>query len=348
VVRYQDVTGDEAFARDTGLELLVETARLWRSLGHHDGHGRFRIDGVTGPDEYSALADNNVYTNLMAQRNLHAAADAVEAHPHPARALGVDDEESASWRDAAEAVFVPYDESLGVHQQSEGFTEHEPWDFEATSEEEYPLLLHFPYFELYRRQVVKQADLVLALFLRGDAFSAEHKARDFAYYEALTVRDSSLSACTQAVVAAEVGQLELAYEYLGEAALMDLEDLEHNTRDGVHIASLAGAWLVVVAGFGGLRDHDGQLSFAPRLPSSLSRLEFRLGYRGRRLTVEVGHESASYALRAGEPLEIRHHGEPASVGTDGPIRLRIPPAPDRKRPAQPPGRPPRNRLRRPG
>jgi len=347
VVRYQDVTGDEAFARDTGLELLVETARLWRSLGHHDGHGRFRIDGVTGPDEYSALADNNVYTNLMAQRNLHAAADAVEAHPHRARALRVDDEESASWRDAAEAVVVPYDESLGVHQQSEGFTEHEPWDFEATSEEEYPLLLHFPYFELYRRQVVKQADLVLALFLRGDAFSAEHKARDFAYYEALTVRDSSLSACTQAVVAAEVGQLELAYEYLGEAALMDLEDLEHNTRDGVHIASLAGAWLAVVAGFGGLRDHDGQLSFAPRLPSSLSRLEFRLGYRGRRLTVEVDHESASYALRAGEPLEIRHHGEPASVGTDGPIRLRIPPAPDRKRPAQPPGRPPRNRLRRP-
>ena len=158
-----------------------------------------------------------------------------------------------------------------MHPQAEGFTEHQPWDFAHTAPEQYPLLLHFPYFDLYRKQVVKQADLVLALHLRGDAFSDEEKARDFAYYEPLTVRDSSLSACTQAVIAAEVGHLELAYDYFGEAALIDLDNLEHNTRDGLHIASLAGAWIVAVAGFGGMRDHDGTLTFAPRLPERLSR-----------------------------------------------------------------------------
>ena len=275
VSRYQAATEDDAFEREAGLELLVETARLWRSLGHHDREGRFRIDGVTGPDEYSAIADNNVYTNLMAQHNLSLAADAVERHPDRAGELGVDAEEAAAWRDAATAISVPYNDKLGVHPQAEAFTDHQAWDFERTEPEQYPLLLHFPYFDLYRKQVVKQADLVLALHLRGDAFSDEEKARDFAYYEALTVRDSSLSACTQAVIAAEVGHLELAYDYFGEAALMDLDDLEHNTRDGLHIASLAGAWIAAVAGFGGMRDHDGSLSFAPRLPERLTRLDIR-------------------------------------------------------------------------
>ena len=168
-------------------------------------------------------------------------------------------------------MIVPWDDALGVHPQSEGFTDHRALGLRrAPTPSQYPLLLHFPYFDLYRKQVVKQADLVLALHARGDAFTAEEKARDFAYYEALTVRDSSLSACTQAVIAAEVGHLELAYDYFGEAALMDLHDLEHNTVDGVHIASLAGAWIAAVAGFGGMRDHDGKLTFAPRLPPGWS------------------------------------------------------------------------------
>ena len=242
VARYCAATDDDAFDREVGLELLVETARLWRSLGHHDQKGRFRIDGVTGPDEYSAIADNNVYTNLLAQRNLRVAADAVARHPRKAAELGADLEEAASWRDAAHDMVIPWDEALGVHPQSEGFTSHQVWDFEGTSPDQYPLLLHFPYFDLYRKQVVKQADLVLALHVCGDFFTKEQMARDFEYYETLTVRDSSLSASTQAVVAAEVGHLELAYDYFAEAALLDLHDLHQNTREGLHLASLAGAW----------------------------------------------------------------------------------------------------------
>jgi alpha,alpha-trehalose phosphorylase len=343
VIRYQTTNNDEAFERDIGTELLVETARLWRSLGHHDAAGRFRIDGVTGPDEYSAIADNNVYTNLMAQQNLRAAADAVERHPDVAMRLGVDGEEAASWRDAAQTIVIPYDSERGIHPQAEGFLEHDRWDFEGTSPDQYPLLLHFPYFDLYRKQVVKQADLVLAMQRRSDAFTDEQKARNFAWYEGLTVRDSSLSANTQCVLAAEVGHLELAYDYLAEAALMDLDDLEHNTRDGLHIASLAGAVIGVLAGLGGLRGRDEVLAFAPRLPEALNRVAFRVSFCDRRLLVDVRHEQARYTLVEGDPLEITHHGEPVSLRSARPVTRPIPPAPKREAPRQPPGREPARR-----
>jgi alpha,alpha-trehalose phosphorylase len=343
VIRYQLACVDDRFEGTIGTDLLVETARLWRSLGHHDAAGRFRIDGVTGPDEYSAIADNNVYTNLMAERNLREAANIVERHPKRAAELGVDEEEAASWRDAAQAMMVPYDRELGVHPQAESFTQHAPWDFENTAEDQYPLFLHFPYFELYRKQVVKQADLVLALHLRGDAFSDEEKARDFAYYEALTVRDSSLSAATQAVIAAEVGHLELAYDYLSEAALIDLNDLQHNTRDGLHIASLAGTWIAMACGFGGLRDHDATLSFSPRLPQALTRLSFRVCYRDRKLLIDVVPPRTTYSLADGPPLEIRHHGSKQTLKPGEPLALPNPPPPAHETPSQPRGRAPARR-----
>ncbi|GJF32354.1 glycosyl hydrolase [Kitasatospora sp. NE20-6] len=344
VVRYVQATGDQDFERSYGLELLVETARMWRSLGHHDAVGRFRIEGVTGPDEYSAVADNNVYTNLMAQTNLRAAAEAATRHPLEASALGVDTEEAAAWRDAASAMFVPYDENLGVHPQADGFTDHQLWDFDSTPGENYPLLLHYPYFDLYRKQVVKQADLVLAMQVRGDAFTAEQKARNFAYYERLTVRDSSLSACTQAVIAAEVGQLDLAYDYTAEAALMDLHDLGGNTRDGLHMASLAGACIALVAGFGGLRDRGGRLSFRPRLPSGLRRLSFALTVRDSLLRVEITHATTSYTLKRGSSLQVLHDGEVLDVEAGAPVRrpTTVAEVPS-ERCVQPPGREPARR-----
>ena len=345
-LRYIGATGDEKFAEQAGLELLVATARMWRSLGHHVPGQGFRIDGVTGPDEYSALADNNVYTNLMAQRNLLAAADYAARFKERAATLQVDQEESESWRQAAKEMMVPFDADLGVHCQAENFTRHARWDFEATTPDSYPLLLHFPYFELYRKQVIKQADLVLALLLRGDAFTPEQKARDFAYYDSLTVRDSSLSACIQAVMAAKVGHLDLAYDYLGEAALVDLDDLAHNTRDGLHIASLAGTWLALVIGFGGMRDHgvDGDdrrgLTFAPRLPAAISRLAFRLVYRERRLRVTITSDKATYELVRGDPFQLEHHDERFTLQPGRPETRPIEPIEAGPAPPQPPGREP--------
>ncbi|WKE73357.1 glycoside hydrolase family 65 protein [Streptomyces sp. WP-1] len=339
VVRYVEATGDTAFEREAGVELLVETARLWRSLGHHDAHGVFHLDGVTGPDEYSAVADDNTYTNLMASQNLLAAADIVERHPREAARLGVDEEESAAWRDAAAAMHVPYNAELRVHEQHSGFTRYQRWDFDGTRSDQYPLLLHFPYFDLYRKQVVKQADLVLALYTCdswfAERYDEEQIARNFAYYEPLTVRDSSLSACCQAVVAARTGHLDLAYDYTAEAALMDLHDLEHNTRDGLHIASLAGTWMALVAGFGGMRRDGERLRFAPRLPERLSRLAFHVQFRGRRLRVEIDADKTTYELLDGPPLELRHHGDAITVTTSEPAVRAVPPTIRRPLPQQP-------------
>ncbi len=345
VMRYVDATQDTQFEKECGLPLLVETARLWRSLGQHDSAGKFRIEGVTGPDEYSAVKDNNLYTNLLAQQNLAGAADLAAKLPDEARELGVTSEETASWRDAAMNMYIPYDERLGVHPQHDGFTNYARWDFAGTPQNHYPLLLHYPYFQLYRKQVVKQADVVLAMQFRGDAFTAEQKARNFAYYEALTVRDSSLSPCTQAVLAAEVGHLDLAYDYLAEAAFMDLQDREHNTKDGLHIASLAGAWTALVGGFGGMRSDGDSLSFSPRLPPGIVGLSFRLRYRGRVLHVNARSGKTDYSLISGDPLPITHHGELVTLGKET-ITLGNPAIEPLTCPAQPAGREPLSRRAR--
>jgi len=345
VLRYVTATGDRAFERAIGAELLIETARLWASLGHFDRGGEFRIDGVTGPDEYSAVMDNNLYTNLMAQRNLTAAAYAATHHKSVARRLKVSRKEIEKWRRAAARVYVPYDPELKVHKQASQFTDHERWDFERTKPEQYPLFLHFPYFDLYRKQVVKQADLVLAMHLRGDAFTAEEKARNFAYYEELTVRDSSLSSCTQSVMAAEVGHLQLAHDYLAEAARMDLEDLEHNVRDGVHMGSLAGAWLAAVHGLGGMRHHADLLAFNPRLPPNIKKLTFRVNFLDRLVRVEVGRERVTYTLLRGRQLSFDHHGERLVLKPRVPAIRAIPEIEEGPEPRQPAGRKPARRGR---
>jgi alpha,alpha-trehalose phosphorylase len=346
--RYTAITGDESVEIEGGVELLAETARLWMSLGSYGRDNRWHIAGVTGPDEYTALVDDNTFTNLAAAQNLWLAADAAERHPDIASQLGVTPDDIAKWRAAADAAYLPYTESLRVHEQCAGFTTLPEWDFEARKDI-YPLLLSVPYFELYRRQVIKQADLEFAMYTFGHHFSDEDKARNVDYYEARTVRDSSLSASVQAVVCAEVGHLELAHEYAYEAALIDLRDIHNNTRDGLHIASLAGAWIALVAGFGGLRDTDRKLSFDPHLPRDISRLCFNLRWHGSRLKVTVGRDEATYALRDGDgdghaaSITFRHGASGQDVtlrsgeSITRPITARPPLLP---RPKQPPGREP--------
>jgi alpha,alpha-trehalose phosphorylase len=241
---------------------------------------------------------------------------------------------------------IPYDSELGVHQQAEGFTRHQAWDFASTKKSQYPLMRHFHYFDLYRKQVVKQADLVLAMHRHPQAFTAEQKAANFAYYERLTVRDSSLSAITQSVIAAEVGQLELAHDYLAETALIDLADTEHDVRDGLHLASLAGAWTAAVAGLGGLRGQDGTLTFAPRLPAAIPRLAFTISTRGQPLHTEITAAAATYTLAAGLPIQIRHHGQPVTLQAGQPLTLPIHAFCRVTRLAQPRGREPARRAAR--
>ena len=339
--RYRVVTGDESLEQECGLAVLVETARMWLSLGHHDRHGAWRIDGVTGPDEYTGIVRDNVFTNMMAAANLRIAADACTRNLDAAAELGVDTEETAAWRDAGDAVHIPYDEELGVHPQCDGFTTLREWDFSENTK--YPLLLHEPYVRLYPAQVIKQADLVLAMQWQSHAFTPEQKARNVDYYERRTTRDSSLSACTQAVMCAEVGHLELAHDYAYEAALIDLRNLHRNTGDGLHLASLAGSWTALVGGFGGLRDDEGLLALDPRLPPGISRLRFRLRWKDFRVTVEVDHEEVTYSLRDGPhgALTIHHAGKPLEITTHSPTTVAVKPLePLLPPPQQPVGREP--------
>ncbi len=351
VTRYTGVTGDTSVEVEGGVELLVETARLWMSLGNVGQDGHWHVAGVTGPDEYTALVDDNIFTNLAAAQNLLGAADASERHLNLTAQLGVDTDEIASWRAAADAVCVPYDEKLQVHEQNRGFTTLPEWDFEA-NRDKYPLLLHVPYFELYRRQVIKQADLELAMCTFGDYFSDSEKARNVDYYEARTVRDSSLSANVQAVICAEVGHLELAHAYAYEAALIDLHDIHHNTRDGLHIASLAGAWVALVFGFGGLRIVDGALRFNPQLPAAITGLCFNVRCHGSKLKVSIASGEVTYAVRAGTDgtdksgaVMFHHADEALSLRAGEAVSRAISPVePLLPRPKQPLGREP---IRRP-
>jgi len=317
--RYVALTGDVEFLCDGLAEIAVETARMWVGLGFYSERkgGRFCINGVTGPDEYNTVVNNNGYTNLMARENLRIAVRVVEmvqerapeAFAKLVEQTRLDPAELEGWKRAAEHMYVPYDEKAGVHLQDDGFLDREIWDVERLPAEGYPLLLHYHPLVIYRHQLIKQADLVLAAFLLPEAFTMEEKRRIFDYYDPLTTGDSSLSGCIQSIVAEELDYCDQAYRYFADALVMDLGDIGGNVRDGLHVAALAGTWMAVVHGFAGLREQRGELHFRPRLPDGWDRLRFRLGVRGCVLEVDVSREAARYRLLEGDALDLVHEGE---------------------------------------
>jgi alpha,alpha-trehalose phosphorylase len=326
--KYVQATGDEAFLFDEGVEMLVETARLWRDLGFYSARkdGKFCIHGVTGPDEYNAVVDNNAYTNLMARENLRYAAVTVETvreqRPDLYTALvyktKLASAEVEEWKRAANEMYVPYDARLGITAQDDHFLEQKPWDFEGTPVDKYPLLLFYHPLTIYRHQVIKQADLVLAMLLLGHEFSSDLKKRNFEFYDPLTTGDSSLSPCIQSIVAAEIGDMGKAVDYARVAALMDLGDVAGNVKDGCHIAAMGGVWMIFVYGFAGMRDYTGQLCFSPRIPPTLERLRFQLIMKGQVLEVDASRHATQYTLREGSGITIKHEEEEIKLTRDHP------------------------------
>ncbi|NIO15599.1 MAG: glycoside hydrolase family 65 protein [Deltaproteobacteria bacterium] len=330
--KYVEVTGDYEFLHDSGSEMLVETARLWRDLGHFNAKkaGKFCINGVTGPDEYNTVVDNNAFTNLMARENLRYAAETVELlkreKPDKLAVLvdrtGLDLSEVEEWKKAADMMYIPYDEERGIHLQDDSFQNKERWDFENTPREKYPLLLHYHPLVIYRYRVIKQADMVLAMFLLGNEFTLEEKKRNFDYYDDLTTGDSSLSVCIQSIVAAEVGDMEKSLEYARYALLMDLADVGGNVADGCHIASMGGTWMILVYGLAGMRDYGGRISFKPRLYDRIDRLRFHLTIRGQTLGVDIDRDFATYTLVDGDGLSIFHEDREIRLSPDQPAAKR--------------------------
>lgn len=314
IVQYYLMTGDVDYMASEGAEILIETARLWIDVGNYS-NGKFVINDVTGPDEYTCIVNNNYYTNASAKYNLMWAVKAAKLlsdcgmwEELEAR-LGVTSAELESFNKAAEAMLLPYDETLGINPQDDSFLSKPLWDFENTPRENYPLLLHYHPLCLYRHQVCKQADTVLAYFLFDGIESRETMLSSFEYYEKLTTHDSSLSNCVFSIVAARLGLKDKARSYFGDSIRSDLVNSHGNTGDGIHTANMGGSYMTIVYGFAGMTVTECGIGFAPSIPDDWRSYSFRIGYMGRRLEISVDAQRASVELLSGEALDIKLFGQ---------------------------------------
>lgn len=333
--KYRDVSGDTEFMYRDGAAVMVETARLWADLGfwrtEGDGSQTFHIHGVTGPDEYTTVVNNNMFTNTMARANLASSAHLMRemqqldpsAYRRLEESLGLQQHEIDEWERCAQGMLVPFDETLEIHPQDDIFLQGELWDVENTPSDKYPLLLNYHPLVIYRFQVIKQADVVLALFLQGDQFTLEQKRADFEYYDPITTGDSTLSAVVQAIVAADVGYQDMAMDYFLTGLFVDLADLHNNARDGVHIASTGGVWNALVYGFAGMRDYHGRITFDPRLPREWPSLDFPLQVRGSRIRVHLERDHMTFTLEKGDPLEVTVRDQLVHITGAAPIWVEL-------------------------
>jgi len=339
--RYVTATGDVELLRNEGAEMLVEIARFFADAGFYDTSEspQFHIHGVTGPDEYTAVVDDNVYTNVMARFALRFAANTVNMlgshHPDDLQRLvertGLHDDEAEAWTRAADAMCVLYDPELGINPQDDSFLQHEPWDWEGTPADKYPLLLNFHPLVIYRHQVLKQADVVLANFLRSDEFAADLQRRNFDYYDAITTGDSSLSACVQAIMASEVGHAELARRYFDESLFLDIADTHGNTVDGAHIANVGGVWAGLVHGFAGVRDSGRHIRVVPRLPAGWTAMRFMLHRRGSDISITLDPDGATVSVVSGSPVPIMDGDTVTNLAAGESKRVRAVDTSDRER-----------------
>lgn len=312
--RYVEATNDVDFLYDYGCEILFETARFWEDLGAYiplKGN-KFCINCVTGPDEYTALVDNNAYTNYMAKMNLEYAYDIANKMkkevPHKyqkvASKLNLKDEEIAAWKKAADNMYLPYSKELDIIPQDDSFLYKERITVDEIPQDQFPLLLHWHYLNIYRYQICKQPDVLLLMFLQREKFTKDELKKNYDYYEPITTHDSSLSPAIFSILANEIGYTDKAYKYFMMTARMDLDDYNDNVKDGIHAASMAGTWSAVVNGFGGMRVYTNELHFEPRLPKEWNLLSFNVRYKGRKINVKLTKESVVFALLEGEPIEI--------------------------------------------
>lgn len=315
IYRYYNVTNDDQLIKKYGLEIVLETARFWTNFGSFtkiDGQQKFCFFDVTGPDEYSAIVNNNYYTNRMAKFNLTFAIELIEKFPEKAQQLGVSEDEIKEFTTIRDAIFLPFDKEKGINEQDDSYFKKPIWPFEQTPKENYPLLLHYHPLTIYRYQVDKQADTLFADFLFDD-ISKDQLVKEFDYYENITTHDSSLSRSIFSALAARLGLKDKAYSYFIATAKTDLIDLQGNTNDGLHIANLGGSWVAIVSGFGGIQIKDGLLYIQNNLPKLWNKLTIRIQYQGRLLNIEYTQNNTKVTIISGDPINIVVNGVKSTV-----------------------------------
>lgn len=314
IVSYYQTTGDMDFILEKGAEIVIETARLWMDVGNYS-EGRFVINGVTGPDEYTCLINNNYYTNCCAKYNLEWAVKFYGMLEKAGRRQNLEEkirlcpDEIEQMKQAAAAMYLPYDEKLGINPQDDSFLNKPMWDLANTPKEKFPLLLHYHPLHLYRYQVCKQADTVLAYFLFDQEQSKEVMERSYEYYEKITTHDSSLSTCVFSIVASRLGMEEKAYSYFGDSAKLDLENTHNNTKDGIHTANMGGCYMAIVNGFAGLRISENGVAAAPFLPEKWSGYSFKFRYKENLLKIAVKMDVVEVTLEEGREMDVTIYGK---------------------------------------
>ena len=295
-IQYYLYNDDLKFMKDYGYRVLVETARIWLDMGHYTDDGEFMLHEVTGPDEYTACVNNNYYTNVMAKYHLYwtyelsrRLAEAYDDFDETKDTYLVTKEEEEAMLKASQNMCLPYDEELGIFMQDDSFKNKPAWDFENTPKENYPLLLHYHPLTIYRHKVSKQADALLAMVLLDDV-SDQVMEKSYDYYEPLTTHDSSLSPCVFSMAASKIKRPKTAYEFFMDTLRLDLDNLHHNTKDGLHIANAGGAYMTVVYGFSGLRIKEDGLHLDPCIPEELGQVSFRLNYRNQLVEITIGKQ----------------------------------------------------------
>lgn len=309
IIAYYLATEDWDFMISMGAELLFEICRHWTESGNFY-NGKFLLNGVTGPDEYTCLVNNNYYTNALAKYNLEWAVKLYQKLQQTGelglleKKIGITTREVDEFARAAEVMYLPYDETLQINPQDDSFLQKKAWDFTNTPREDYPLLMHYHPLHLYRYQVCKQADTVMAYFILEDYQSLQTMRNSFEYYEKITTHDSSLSTCIFSIMASRLGYHEKAVKYFNHSAKLDLFDTHHNTKDGIHTANMGGNYMAIVYGFAGLRLKEDGLHFAPFLPSVFQEYTFTVQYRGSQIKVSIADSESKFELIKGAPQKI--------------------------------------------
>lgn len=317
LIQYYTVTGDSEFMVSKGMEMLIEIARLMHHIGHYNLEGKFCIDAVTGPDEYTCIVNNNYYTNVLT-KNLFVQIGAIfnelnKSHKSDLEKLTYKlkfkTSELKTFKKAGFAMNLPYDKKRDLHPQDDSFFNKKVWDFKNTPKNKYPLLLHYHPLTLYRHQVCKQADTILAHFLLENESNLKTITNDYHYYEKITTHDSSLSTCIFSIMANRIGAYEKAYSYFMNTARLDIDNLHHNTKDGIHTASMGGSWMSIVFGFAGMRVVNGTLNFHPHLPKKWKSLNFKIQFKERKLDCHLEGNAIEIKVEEGLPLKILVEGK---------------------------------------
>jgi maltose phosphorylase len=326
IYNYVRYTGDYTYIPEKGLEVLIGIARFWRQRVNFSKQKRqYVILGATGPNEYENNVQNNFYTNYIAKWCIDYTLEQIgkvktEFTSDYDRILNktqMTEDEMEEWKEVADNLYFPYSETHGVYLQQDGFLDKELMPASELESGQRPLNQNWSWDRILRSPYIKQADTLLGFYFFEDHFTREEIEKHYDFYEPLTVHESSLSACLHSILAAKLGRIDEAYKLYLRTSRLDLDDYNNEVEGGLHITSMAGTWLSVVEGFGGMRVRNGKLSFAPQLPEGWKSYSFKVNFRGHIVTVEVGRDKCIFRADGDEELEIKVDDEYVTLPSDG-------------------------------